>query len=180
MKRLRENRIEPLLSSNEDLALSGKVSKEAIDFFTRKIREIERVVLEKVSIKPTFRFLNTIPGVGRILALTIMMETGVIERFPTIGDYVSYCRKVPTNRISNGKSKGKGNKKNGNKYLCWAFSEAAEFARRSDPYARAFYNRKLSKRHRMVAHSSLAAKLARAAYVVMTRNEPFDAAKLFA
>ena len=180
VKGVRENRVEPLLSSNEDLALSGRVSKETIDFMSRKIQEIERVVSEKTRIKDSFRFLNTIPGVGKILSLTIMLETGGIERFPEIGDYVSYCRKVPTDRLSNGKSKGKGNKKNGNKYLAWAFSEAAEFARRYDPQAKAFYNRKRSKQHRMVAHSALAAKLARAAYVLMKRNEPFDPVKLFA
>jgi transposase len=109
-----------------------------------------------------------------------MLETGEIERFPTVGDYVSYCRKVPTDWRTNGKTKGKGNKRNGNKYLCWAFGEAAEFARRYDPHARRFYNRKLSKTHRMVAHSALAAKLARASYMVMKREEPFDPVKLFA
>jgi hypothetical protein len=66
-----------------------------------------------------------------------MLETGPIERFEKVGNYASYCRAVSTQWISNGKSKGKGNKKNGNKYLCWAFSEAAEFARRYDNKARA-------------------------------------------
>jgi transposase len=180
IKGIREDRVTPLLCSHEDLALSGKVSKESIDFLGKKIREIEKVVLERVRLRDPFYYLNTICGIGKVLSLTIMLETGVIDRFPKIGDYVSYCRKVPTNRLSNGKSKGKGNQKNGNKYLCWAFSEAAECARRYDPHARAFYNRKLSKKHRMVAHSSLAAKLARAAYVVMKRKESFDPQKLFA
>jgi transposase len=180
IKGTRENRVEPLLSYQEDLALSGRVNKESIDFLTKKIREIEQFILNQVRLRDAFRYLSTICGIGKILALTIMLETGVISRFPKVGDFVSYCRKVPTERISNGKSKGKGNKKNGNKYLCWSFSEAAEFARRYDPHARAFYNRKLSKKHRMVAHSSLAAKLARAAYVVMKRKEPFDPMKLFA
>jgi len=180
IKAIRENRVQSLLSYQEDLALSGRVSKESIDFLTKKIWEIEQFILNQVRLKDTFRYLNTICGVGKILALTIMLETGVISRFHKVGDFVSYCRKVPTDRITNGKSKGKGNKKNGNKYLCWAFSEAAEFARRYDSHARAFYNRKLSKKHRLVAHTSLAAKLARAAYIVMKRKEPFDPMKLFA
>ena len=181
IKGIREDRVTPVfLASHEDLALSGKVSKESIDFLGQKIREIEKVVLERVRLKDPFYYLNTICGIGKVLSLTIMLETGAIDRFPQVGDYVSYCRKVPTNRLSNGKSKGKGNKKNGNRYLCWAFSEAAEFARRYDPHARAFYNRKLSKSHRMVAHGSLASKLARAAYIVMKRREPFDPLKLFA
>jgi transposase len=108
-----------------------------------------------------------------------MLETGSIERFPTVGDYVSYCRKVPSTWTSNGKTKGKGNKKNGNKYLAWAFSEAAEFARRFDADARAYYQRKAARTNFMVAHCALAHKLARAAYFVMRDRVPFAPEKLF-
>lgn len=94
----------------------------------RQIRKIENVVLGKVKLKEEFVHLFTISGVGKILALTIMLETGTIERFPSVGDFSSYCRKVPCKWTSNGKKKGKGNSKNGNKYLAWAFSEVAEFA----------------------------------------------------
>jgi len=48
-----------------------------------------------------------------------------------------HSRKVSTKWTSNGKKKGKGNKKNGNRYLAWALSEASELARRYDPQARA-------------------------------------------
>jgi len=71
-----------------------------------------------------------------------MLETGGISRFPGVGNYASYCRKVNSEWTSNGKAKGKGNKKNGNKYLAWAFSEAAELARRYDEQAKAYYNRR--------------------------------------
>ncbi len=66
-----------------------------------------------------------------------MLETGPISRFDKVGNYVSYCRKVSSKWISNDKAKGIGNKKNGNKYLAWAFSEAAELARRFCSEARA-------------------------------------------
>ena len=127
-----------------------------------------------------FIYLQTVPGIGKILSLTIMLETGPIDRFPKVGHYVSYCRKVPVTWTSNSKAKGKGNKKNGNKYLAWAYSEAAEFARRYDPYARVYYNRKAAKTNFMVAHSALAHKLSRAAYYVMRDQVPFDHKKLFA
>ncbi|MFA7059441.1 MAG: hypothetical protein WC156_01330 [Pedobacter sp.] len=91
----------------------------------------------------------------------------------------SYCRAVSSQWTSNGKSKGKGNKKNGNKYLSWAFSEAAEFARRYDDKARAYYNRKLRKTNFMVAHAALAHKLARAAYYVMRDQVEFIPEKIF-
>lgn len=71
-----------------------------------------------------------------VLGLTIMMETGPIERFAEVGNYVSYCRKVPAARFSNDKKKGTSNRKNGNKYLSWAYAEAAELARRSHSAAR--------------------------------------------
>jgi transposase len=116
VKRLKEDRVSPFLEGNEDLAMAGRVSKEAIDFLTRQIRKIEGVVERKVALKEEYRYLLTVPGVGKILALTIMLETGPIFRFEQVGDYVSYCRKVPSQWMSNGKRKGAGNKKNGNKY----------------------------------------------------------------
>jgi transposase len=102
-----------------------------------------------------------------------------MERFREVGNYASYCRKVSSKWTSNGKSKGSGNKKNGNKYLAWAFSEAAEMASRYHPLARAYYNRKLQKTNFMVAHNALAHKLARAAYYIMRDNVPFMPEKLF-
>jgi transposase len=180
IKRLKTDWVAPLLEEHEDLAFSGQVSKETIDFLTRQINKVERIIEGKASLKPEYEHLLTIPGVGKILALTIMLETGTVTRFPKVGDYSSYCRKVPTKWISNGKKKGQGNKKNGNKYLAWAFSEAAELSRRFDVGIHAWYDRKLSKTNRMIAHSSLAHKLARAAYHVMRNQEPFDQARCFA
>jgi transposase len=179
IKRFKENHIAPLLAGQEDLELSGEVSKEAIDFLSRQIIKIEQTVVDKVKLRKPFSGLQTIPGLGKVLCLTIMLETGAIERFAKVGNFSSYCRKVPTEWKSNDVKKGKGNSKNGNKYLAWAFSEAAEFARRFDETARSFYDRKASKTNRMIAHSALAHKLARAAYYIMRDNVDFDHRKLF-
>ena len=179
VKALKEDRISPLLERNEDLALAGRVSKEAIDHLTHQIYKIEGVVQKKIALKQEYRYLLSVFGVGKILSLTIMLETGPISRFETVGDYVSYCRKVPSQWMSNGKWKGSGNRKNGNKYLAWAYSEASEFARRLYPEARAYYQRKMHKTNAPVAHSALAHKLARAAYYVMRDQVPFEPEKLF-
>jgi len=179
-KRLKEDVITPLLQANEDLALAGTVSKESIDFLTRKIRSVESIVEQKIKLKDEYSHLLTVPGIGKILALTIMLETGPVSRFPKVGNYVSYCRKVNSKWTSNDKPKGKGNKKNGNKYLAWAFSEAAELARRYDTGCRSWYNRKMQKTNFMVAHQALAHKLARAAYCVMKKEVAFTPEKLFA
>ena len=180
IKLFREDHVTPLLAGQEDLRLSGAVSKETIDYLTRQIRKVEGAVQDKVKLKKPFLGLQSIPGIGRILGLTIMLETGVIERFPTVGDFSSYCRKVPSKWMSNDKQKGKGNSKNGNRYLAWAFSEAAELARRYDQSARSFYNRKAAKANFMVAHAALAHKLCRAAYYIMRDGVEYDGKKLFA
>lgn len=179
VKRLREDRITPLLEASEDLALAGRVSKETIDFLTHQIYQIEEVVKKRIALKEEYRYLLGLYGVGKILALTIMMETGAISRFATVGDYVSYCRKVPSQWTSNGKRKGSGNSKNGNRYLAWAYSEASDYARRFYPEPRAYYQRKMQKTNSVVAHSALAHKLARAAYYVMRDQVPFEPEKLF-
>jgi len=177
IKRLREDRVHPLLADNEDLALAGRVSKDSIDFLTHQIQTIETFLERKLALTDAYKDLVSVPGIGKILGLTIMLETGPVERFEKVGNYASYCRLVASRWTSNDKSKG--NKKNGNKYLSWAFSEAAEFARRYDDKARAFYNRKLRKSNFMVAHTALAHKLARAAYYIMRDHVPFIPDKLF-
>ncbi len=180
LKSLRTDHVTPLLAGNDDLSLAGSVSKDAIDSLTRQIQAIEVAVEKKIDIKRPYDLLLSLPGVGRVLGLTIMMETGPINRFPEVGNYVSYCRKVPAARFSNDKKKGTNNRKNGNKYLAWAYGEAAELARRLDSEARAYYDRKRRRTNAPVAHSALAHKLARAAYYIMRDGVPFMSERTFA
>ena len=92
----------------------------------------------------------------------------------------SYCRCVGSQKISNGKRKGSGNTKNGNKYLAWAFVEAANFAIRFSPRIKSFYQRKKSKKNAIVAIKAVAHKLCRACYYIMKDQVPFDITKAFA
>jgi len=180
MKALRTDHVTPLLAGNDDLSLAGRVSKDAIDALTRQITAIEVVVEKKMNLRRPYDLLLSMPGVGRVLALTIMMETGPIDRFADVGNYASYCRKVPAGRFSNDKKKGTNNRKNGNKYLSWAFAEAGELARRFDSEARAYYDRKRRRTNAPIAHSALSHKLARAAYYIMRDGVPFMPEKAFA
>ena len=166
-------------SDRPELSLIADANLTVIDSLNRQIDLIEKAVRHRWKIKEGYPQLLSIPGVGYIIGMTIELETGPISRFGRVGDYVSYCRKVNSQWTSNNKLKGSGNRKNGNRYLAWAFSEAAEFARRYNESCRAFYNRKLKKNHMMVARSALAHKLARAAYYIMRDNVPFDERKLF-
>lgn len=119
-------------------------------------------------------------GVGKVLALTIALETGEVSRFATVGDFSSYCRCVGSEHLSNGKKKGSGNVKNGNKHLAWAFVEAANFAVRYEPAIKRFYQRKCARTMPVVAIKAVAHKLARACYHVMRDRVPFDVQRAFA
>ncbi len=123
--------------------------------------------------------LETVWGIGKILGLTIMYEVGDITRFEKVGNFASYCRLVNSEHLSNGKPKGKGNSKNGNPYLSWAYSEAAHFANRYRKPAQKFIQRKRKQTNGIVANRALAHKLARASFYVMRDLVEFDPSRVF-
>ena len=127
---------------------------------------------------PSYAKLTTLPGVGKILGMTISMEVGEIKRFAGPGEFASYCRTVEAKRISNQKKKGENNSKCGNKYLAWAFVEAANFARRS-PECLAWFNRKAAKTNKILAIKALACKLAKAAWYLMAEETDYDSKRMF-
>ena len=152
-----------------------------LDCLSQQIKTLEQAVSKRLKHTPSYKQLLTVDGIGTILAQTIALETGQIGRFPTVGDYASYCRCVNSTKLSNGKRKGQGNVKNGNLYLGWAYMEAAQFAIRFNPQAQRFYQRKLAKstNNTVLARKSVAHKLSRACYYIMRALVPFEATKAF-
>lgn len=144
-----------------------------------EIDTIEKMITKKLKIRKEFSRLMTVPGIGKILTLTIMLEVGDIRRFPTVGDYSSYCRCVKSIRTSAGKIIGYGNRRNGNKYLSWAYVEAAQAARRFHEAVRTYYEKKMVRTNRIVAIKALSHKLTRASYYVMRDQVDYDPARLF-
>lgn len=145
----------------------------------REIDALEQSAHQAVKLADDFKLLRTVTGIGPILGLTIMLETGPIERFAGPGNYASYCRCVDSRRTSNGKKKGEGNARAGNKYLSWAFSEAAHFAVRFEPLAHRFHERKKARTNGMIAIRAVARKLARATWMILKHQVPYDARRMF-
>ena len=135
--------------------------------------------MKTAKIKPELSSLLTMPGIGNILGQTIMLEVGDIRRFPRAGNYASYCRCVKSVKLSNEKKKGVNNRRNGNKFLAWAYVEAANFAIRYSPKANRFYNRKASRTNNTVARKALANKMARASFYIMRDQVAYDESKMF-
>lgn len=145
-----------------------------------QIRGLEREVHRRAKLKPEFKKLLTVDGIGKILAMTVMYEAGTMDRFAKVGRFASYTRSVGSSRWSNGKKKGEGNRKNGNKYLAWAFVEAAHAAVRYNERIRRFHQRKKAKTNAIVAVKAVAHKLARACYHVLKDQQSFDVERAFA
>lgn len=148
-----------------------------------KANDRQALRLEGFALKyalPTRDFgrVQLLPGIAETLGLTILLESGEFSRFPSAGDYASYCRAVKSRRISNEKKKGSNNRKNGNKYLAWAFIEAATYAHRFYPRIHAWYERKKQRANVAIAKKALACKLAKAVWHVMNGAD-YDEKMLF-
>src|SRR5215475_7574603 len=167
------------LLPESDQALAVRSGLAVVHTLSQQIKTLEKTVTKHLKHTPAYEQLLTVDGIGSILAQTIMLETGDMRRFPTVGNYASYCRCVNSTKVSNGKRKGQGNVKNGNPYLAWAYAEAAHFARRFNLKVQRYYQRKQAQTNVTVAHKTVAHKLARACYHMMRHQAPFDAAKAF-
>jgi transposase len=150
-----------------------------IEQLTESIDKIEKVVMASARELPSYGRLTTLPGIGIILGMTITLEIGDIKRFASPGEFASYCRTVQAQRTSNNKKKGENNSKCGNKYLAWAFIEAANFARRFDEQCRKWSDRKAAKTSNVIATKALACKLAKAAWHVISQQSDYDATRMF-
>jgi transposase len=140
------------------------------------IRSMERTVLEQAKIDDvsSLDLLQSIPGVGTILSLTLLYEIHVIARFKTVQDFVSYARLVKCQKGSAGKVLGTSGAKIGNAHLKWAFSEAAVLFLRKNPRGQKHLNRLRSRHGKGKALSILAARLGRASYFMLRRRTAFD------
>ena len=161
------------------VALGVQARRATIEVLNKQINTIERTVLKALKPKPEYQMLLTVPGIGPVIAWTIVLEAGELSRFKNVGCFASYCRCVDSTKTSNEKKKGEGNAKNGNAYLAWAFFEAAHFAIQFLPPAKRFYERKAAERNPILAMKALAHKIARACFYIMRDQTRFNAARLF-
>ena len=175
---LNHDKIKEILEEKH-LVMAASSDNVLISIYKEMSLEIEKAVIKEVKLRFPYEKLLTVPGIGKILAITIMLETGDINRFMAVSNYSSYCRCVSSQRLSNGKKKGEGNKKNGNKYLSWAYVEAANFMRRYCEEAKKWHQRKASKTNQIVATKALSCKISKACYFIIKDQSEFDAARLF-
>jgi len=157
----------------------AEIEKNHIDALEESITKMERIGLKAALKRKNAIKLMTIAGIGNILGTTILMEIGDIERFPNPESFASYCRTVPSTKSTNGKKKGENNRKSGNRYLAWAFVEAANFCRQKDESAQRWFDRKAARTNKIIATKALACKLAKAAWHILKEGSVYDSDRLF-
>lgn len=173
----RSNR-DGLGESFEDLSVRNSIAADLalIDHYEVVIGDLELAVLRQARLHDpnAFRLLTTLPGIGKVLGLTILYEIHDIRRFPSVQDFASYSRLVKCEKSSAGKSLGTSGAKIGNAHLKWAFSEAAVLFVRHSPDGKKLLGRLEKRFGKGKALSILAHKLGRAAYFMLARGKAFD------
>jgi transposase len=162
--------------------LSVEADLKTVDHYDKLLTQLEKDLVRQATLHDprVCRLLRTIPGIGKILSLVLLYEIHTIDRFPTIGDFLSYARLVTPKQTSDGKITGHGGAKIGNVRLKWAFLESVLWMLRYSDDAKAFLKRKEKKYGKCRAMTMLARKIARAVYQMLKHKEPFDAVKFFA
>jgi transposase len=185
-KHISSNNIKKLTSEDLDNmglghveSLCIKANLAVMHTLQTQIDGIEKELAQHCRNNPGYALLKSVAGIGDVLATAILLETGCIDRFADVGNYASYCRCVGSMHVSNGKKKGEGNTRNGNRYLAWAYVEAANFAIRYCDAAKKFYQRKKAKRNGIVAIKAVAHKIARACFHMLKSGEVFSVERCF-
>jgi len=155
---------------------SIEVDVALMDHYDKLLGEVELYITRTAKLHDvqTFTRLQSVPGIGQILALVILYEIQDIARFPRVQDFVSYCRLVKCAKESNGKRLGTSGKKIGNVHLRWAFAEAAILFLRQNQLGKEYFTKLEHKHGKAKALTVLAHKLARAVYYMLTREQAFD------
>lgn len=167
---MRQVFVDPSVQRNIDIDLN------IIDFYNKELSQVEWFIEQhaKHHNARDYAILTTIPGVGRILALTVLYEIGDISRFPTVQQFASYSRLVKCKAESAGKTYGTQGNKIGNGHLKWAFSEIAVLYLRGNDGAKRYLERLQKRMSKAKALSALAHKLGRCVYFMLKRQKVFD------
>ena len=153
-----------------------EVEVALIDHYEQLLGEVERYLTRSAKAQEvqTFARLQSVPGIGQILALVLLSEMQDIHRFPRVQDFVSSCRLVKCAKESGGKRLGTSGKKIGTVHLRWAVAQAAVlFIRQSQP-GKAYLAKLEHKHGKPKALTVLAHKLGRAVYYLLPREQAVD------
>ena len=162
--------------------LAVESDMELIRSYDRLTKRLEKELEQRAKkfFRRNYILLMTVPGIGKIMALTILLEIDTIKRFATVKDFASYARLVKGSVASAGKVKGLTGGKMGNAYLRWAFGQIAILAKQHDPLINIYAERLVSTHGKFKGNAILSNKIARAVYFMLQNKTVFDVEQLIA
>lgn len=151
---------------------------EEVDAVQNQIDRLEERMAEVLEESPSVQLLRSLPGVGKILSAVIALEVGDVGRFPSAGHLASYAGTTPRVRSSGGKTHFGKLRSDANRFLKWAYIEAANVvARFHRKHPETQLSRMYAKLRKEKGHAkavgAVARQLAEATYWMLTKNEVY-------
>lgn len=150
-----------------------RMSRAARDLFEETQRRLVAALLKEKLLRERVTRLQSIPGVGEILALSWALEVGEVQRFSSIGQAVSYCGLTSAQNNSAGKERRGPISKQRNKHLQWVLVEAAKIAPRWNPQLKEVHERERERGDANQATLAVARKLVAYLMAVDRSGQPF-------
>jgi transposase len=149
-----------------------------LDFVNAQVKQLESRLDDLVEVTEEMQWLMSMPGVGVILAATIALEIGDVERFPSAMHLASYSGTTPRVHASGGKVRYGSLRSDVNRYLKWAFAEAGNsvavnHTRCPDRHVSQLYRRLRARKGHPKAIGAVARHLAEAAFHVLQKKETY-------
>jgi len=149
-----------------------------LDGLSTQIRAFEQRLEELVDATSEMQRLETLPGVGVILAATIWLEIGETGRFLSAERLASYAGTTPRVHASGDRTRYGRTRPDVNRYLKWAFAEAANSVavnhrRCPERHVSQLYARLRVRKGHAKAVGAVARHLAEAAFHVLSRQQGY-------
>jgi transposase len=157
-----------------------KLSRSGLEMFEAVQEKLVRTLREDNLIRERVQRLKSIKGVGEVLALTWVLETGDSSRFHSARQAISYCGLCSAQRESAGKEQRGPISKKRNKHLQTMLIEAAKLAPRWNPQLAVIHERELSRGNRNRATLAVARKLVEYMLAVERQQKDFVPSELAA
>jgi transposase len=167
------------LFSEDSVRKSIELDLQLLSYYDSVLNDVELYVTHhaKEHDPNNLYLLQTIPGVGKILALVLLYEIQDISRFERVQNFSSYARLIKPHKESAGKIKGSSNRKMGNAYLKWAFSEATLLLIRERQEIKEYHAKLKNKHGKARALAIISHKIGRTVYYMLKNKQAFDMKK---
>jgi hypothetical protein len=104
------------------------VTIDEYEYLVNQIKNLDKILLERMKSNPQFDIIKSVPGIGANIASTILSEAGDLRRFKHVRQFLKYCGLNLSSSQSGKYQSDRKISKRGNARLRAAFWQAAMIA----------------------------------------------------